>query len=154
MGFLHDSVQTVVVPIDDVQERTYPIEGMEVSITTCIVSEEILDKDVNEQNVLIREIKLISKDPVFLGNLLVVYVDAEEADSKDDGRVPIVFRAEHFEPHVVVPLEEDANIEADNVRVYCLGQPVHLYEIVDVVVVSDAKEIRKDSKRIRLGRKQ
>lgn len=64
----------------------------------------------------------------------------------DVERAPILFRAKLFEVLVVGLLGEDANIEADFIRAYCLGQLAHLYENVDVVAVYDAKEIRKDSK--------
>lgn len=53
-------VQNSAEPIGDVQERTYPTEGTEVSITTCTVSEEILDEDVTERIVLNKEIRLVS----------------------------------------------------------------------------------------------
>lgn len=146
-------VQTSAALIDGVQERTYLIEGIKVSLTTCTDNEESLDEVVSEKNVLNKEIRLVSKDPVFHGNSLVVYELDEEEVPKDDERVPIVFRARHFEVLDVGLLGEDVNIEADFVRVYYLGQLVHLYGIVVVVVVYDVKENRKDST-IRLGRKQ
>lgn len=147
-------VQIIAVLIGDVQERTCPIVGMEVSSAICTINEGSFVEAVIEQIVPIKETKLVSKDLVVLGSLLVVFADDEEVVPKVDEKVPIVFRAERCGDLVVDLLGEDVNIEVDIVKVYCSDQLVHLYGIVDVVVVYGAKEIRKNSIKIRLGRKQ
>lgn len=84
VDYLHDSMQTVAVLIDDVRERTFVTAGNEVCMVICIGIEESSVEDVTETTEPIKQTKLVGKDPVYFGNLLVAFEREDEVVPKLD----------------------------------------------------------------------